>query len=286
MKNILNLLFGSFFLVAAFSSCTKDENKIYFEGGTNPVLTASSTTPMVLNNNDKDNFAIRFDWTNPDYRFTTGVSSQDVTYTLQFDLAGANFSNPNMQEMAISKDLSVSLTVKELNGFLSRMELNAGVAYNMEIRVKSTLVNRSVPLYSNVLNITITPFLDFAVEPPGTLANNYLDGELWVVGDAVASGWSNPLPSPYDVSQKFARAAGTSDVLHYEATINFNATGGYKLIQTQGVWSTQYHALDGTAALAGTFEKKDSDPQFPSPGAGNYKVEFNFQTGKYKLTKL
>jgi hypothetical protein len=102
-----------------------------------------------------------------------------------------------------------------------------------------------------------------------------------MVGDAVASGWSNPLPPPYDVTQKFTRI----DVLHYEAMINFNAAGGYKLIQKQGVWATQYHALDGTAALSGDFEKKDSDPQFPSPGAGLYKVEINFQTGKYKLTK-
>ncbi|MCC7379289.1 MAG: hypothetical protein IT255_08010 [Chitinophagaceae bacterium] len=74
--------------------------------------------------------------------------------------------------------------------------------------------------------------------------------------------------------------------MHYVGTITFNATGGYKLIQEQGVWSSQYHALDGTAKLFGDFEKKDSDPQFPSPGAGNYKIEVNFQTGTYTLTKL
>ena len=165
------------------------------------------------------------------------------------------------------------------------MELAAGMNHNMEFRIKSTLGNGSVPLYSNVLKIVINNYLDFAVEPPGTLANNYLDGSLWIVGDAVASGWNNPLPAPYDVTQRFSRVTPT-DVLHYTANINFNATGGYKLIQTQGVWSTQYHALDGTAKLSGKFEKKDSDPQFPSPGAGLYKVEINFQTGEYKLTKL
>jgi hypothetical protein len=282
MKNIFKIFLGAFLVAGFLSSCEKDENRIVFEGGTPPVLTASSTTPMVLLIDDKDDFAIRFDWTNPEYRFTTGISSQDVTYTLQVDLAGSDFKSSKLQERAIANELSLTLTVKELNSFLTRMELAAGAPYDLEMRIKSSLVNGSVPLYSNVISINITPYLDFVVEPPGTLAMNYADGELWIVGDAVASGWSNPLPPPYDVSQKFTRL----DVLHYEANINFNPSGGYKLIQKQGVWATQYHALDGTAALSGDFEKRDADPQFPSPGAGLYKVEVNFQTGKYKLTKL
>lgn len=282
MKSILKLLIGSLFLGVAFTSCKKEENKIYYEGGTAPVLSASSTATMVLNKDYKDDVAIKFSWTNPNYMFTTGVSSQDVTYTLQVDTAGKNFTSAGIQERAIAKDLSVTLTVKELNAFLSKMELKAGVAYNMEFRVKASLINNTVPLFSNVLKIRITPYLDYAVEPPGTAGANYNDGELWVVGDAFAGGWNNPLQAPYNVSQKFTRI----DVLHYELTVPFNATGGYKLVQTMGVWGTQYHALDGTAALSGDFEKRDADPQFPSPGAGTYKIEVNFQTGKYKLTKL
>jgi starch-binding outer membrane protein SusE/F len=286
MKNVIKLLFGTIFTAAIFLSCKKDENKVYYEGGTPPVLAASSTAPMVLLIANKDNPAITFNWSNPNYHFNTGVSSQNVTYILQVDTTGANFTNPKIQERSISNDLSVSLTVKEVNTFLTKMELAAGVSHNMEFRIKSTLVNGTAVLYSNVIKISINNYLDFAVEPPGTLANQYLDGNLWIVGDAVGSGWSNPLPAPYDVSQKFSRVAGVGDVLHYQATITFNATGGYKLIQAQGVWSTQYHALDGTAKLSGDFEKRDADPQFPSPGAGNYKVEINFQTGAYKLTKL
>lgn len=281
MKNILKLLLASFVVSLVIFSCKKDENKIYFEGGTNPVLTATSTGPFVLDKNQANNFAIRFNWTNPDYSFTTGISSHDVTYTLQFDTAGANFTSPGKQEMAIAKELSVSLTVKELNGFLSRMELKDGVTYNMEIRVKASLVNGSVPLYSNVLPVTITPYLDFAVEPPGTLAMNYDDGNLWVIGDCFGSpNWTNPLPPPQDVKHKFTKI----DKLHYELIIDFVSAGGYKMIQTQGVWATQYHALVANTALSGDFEKRDADPQFASPGAGRYKIEVNFQTGKYKLT--
>ena len=285
MKKAIKLFLAITFSAGLLVSCKKDENKVYFEGGTPPLLTASSTTPMVLKRDDKDKFAITFSWTNPNYHFNTGVSSQSVTYILQVDTTGANFGSSKLQEQSISSDLSNTMTVRDVNLFLTKMELAAGMNHNMEFRIKSTLGNGSVPLYSNVLKIVINNYLDFAVEPPGTLTNNYLDGSLWIVGDAVASGWNNPLPAPYDVTQRFSRVTPT-DVLHYTANINFNATGGYKLIQTQGVWSTQYHALDGTAKLSGKFEKKDSDPQFPSPGAGLYKVEINFQTGEYKLTKL
>lgn len=288
MKNMIKILCSTVLTAMVLLSCDKDENKVLFTGGTSPVLTASSTAPLTLLVANKDNPAVRFSWTNPDYQFNTGNSSQNVTYVIQVDTAGADFKSPKIQEQSISNDLSVWLTVKDVNLFLTKMEFASGKFHSMEFRIKSTLANGAVPLYSNVIKISVNNYLDFAVEPPGTpgATPQYSDGALWIVGDAVASGWSNPLPSPYDATQRFTRAGGPSDVLHYEANITFNATGGYKLIQTQGVWSTQYHALDGTAKLSGSFEKRDADPQFPSPGAGTYKVEFNFQTGTYKLTKL
>ena len=37
------------------------------------------------------------------------------------------------------------------------------------MRIKSTISGGSVALYQNVIKIKLTPYLDFAVEPPGTL---------------------------------------------------------------------------------------------------------------------
>ncbi|MBO9681353.1 MAG: SusE domain-containing protein [Flavisolibacter sp.] len=283
MKYISKILLGPLMVTTALLSCKKDEHKVYFEGGTDPVLTVSSTAPLVLQQPDKDKPAITFSWTNPDYSFNTGVSSQNVTYTLQIDTAGSGFKrNKNLQETAISNDLKVTLTQKDLNTFLTKMALTAGVTYNLDIRVKAALINNSVARYSNVVKLKVTPYLDFAVEPPGTAANNYDDGQLWVTGDCFPSpDWANPIPAPYDVSLKFTKI----DKLHYELIADFDKTGGYKMIQKQGDWSTQYHALVANTPLEGDFEKKDSDPQFASPGVGRYKIEVNFQTGKYKLTK-
>lgn len=282
-KNILTLLLISS-LVLAMTACEKVENKVVYQGGTAPVLSTTATGTVVLIKEKNKENALTLAWTNPNYMFNTGVNSQNVNYVLQIDTAGKNFASPKLQEMTIASDLGVTLTGQQLNAFLSKMEFVAGVVQAVDMRVKSTLSNGSAPLTSNTINVKVNPYLDFAIEPPGTEANKYLDGNLWAVGDALAGGWSNPLPAPYDVTQKFTRI----DIMHYEATLTFVGGGGCKLIQTQGVWGTQYHALDGSAgaALSGSFEKKDSDPQFPGPAAGKYKVQINFQTGKYTLTKI
>lgn len=293
-KIILNTLLFAV-LALAIASCKKDENRIVLEGGTAPVLTASSTAALTLLKDKMSSQAITFFWTNPDYKFNTGVSSQNVAYVLQVDMPGGNFASSKLQEMVIQSSLSAPLTVKQFNGFLSQMELEAGKQHTVEVRVKSSLANGiAAPLYSNALTLKATPYLDFAVEPPGTEAGNYDDGNLWAIGNAFysdygKSSWSNPMVPPYDgsvandpLSQKFKKI----DKLHYELIVEMPGGGGYKLIQTQGVWGTQYHALDGGTWASGSFEKKDSDPQFPGvPEAGRYKIQMNFQTGKYTVTK-
>lgn len=173
-----------FFSAGILISCKKDENKVYYEGGTNPVLSVSSSNALVLLPANATQTALTFNWTNPNYQFNTGVSSQNVTYIMQIDTTGSNFSNPGIQEASISNNLSTSMTVKELNTYLTKLNLNENVPHNVEFRVKSVLVNNSVPLYSNVIKIVITPYLDVAVPIPPT-------GELYITGDGTPSNWTN-----------------------------------------------------------------------------------------------
>lgn len=281
MKNIFKFTLLASALVTLLWACEKDEKKDYFKGGTPPVLTAStnaSADSVSLLYVDAEKTALTFKWTNPEYQFTTGVSSQDVTYTVEIDTAGANFTNPNKKQVVVSKDLSLTLKESELNDYLlNQLALQPDTEHSLEIRVIATLgSSTAVALTSNVLPLKAKPYsIPPKVTPP-------TDGTLWIVGNAVASGWSNPLPAPYDESQKFTKVSNTL----YELTVDLIPGGGYKLIQTQGVWGTQYHALDGKADLSGDFEQKDSDPQFPAPAvAGKYKISVDFQRGKYTLTK-
>lgn len=278
MKNISKTLFLSTALALSLWSCEKDEVKDYFKGGTAPQLSSSVTGDLNLNYLDAAKDALTLSWTNPNYQFTTGISSQDVSYVIEIDTAGANFTNPNRQSVAVSKELSKTFTVTQLNDYFSnQLQLQVGVSHTLEMRVTATLgTNGSVPLYSNVLTFTATPY---AIPPKVAPPTN---GTLWMVGDAAPSGWSNPLPAPYDVNQQFTRVSETL----YELVVTLPGNGGYKLIQEQGVWNSQYHMLAGGTWEGGDFEKKDSDPQFPGPpSSGSYKITVDFQRGKFTVTK-
>jgi hypothetical protein len=278
MKKLLSLLLSTSLLIIQLS-CKKEEKKIFFEEGTPPVLSAS-TTSVRLEAGEEANTALVLKWTNPDYKFTTGLSSQDVTYTLEIDTLGGNFSSSKKYVTVISKDLSKTYTVGELNGILGNtmvLQLDPRRNYSLQLRVISS-IGSVVKLVSNVVTITTKPFAPPPkVEPPTA-------GTLWIVGDAAASGWSNPLPGPYDVSQKFTKLSNTL----YQLTLPMPGGGGYKLIQQQGDWGSQYHALAaGRTWSSGDFEKKDAEPGFPGPDvAGNYKITIDFQLGKYSVVKL
>jgi starch-binding outer membrane protein SusE/F len=273
-QTILRLLLPSLLLLGLWS-CEKDEYKISLEGGTPPVLAASSTTPLVLTRPNAANTAVRLSWTNPNYRFTTGPSSHDVTYLLQIDRAGQNFNSSVRQEISVAKDLGVTWTVADLNGILTKMDLPENVAYELELRVQASVSGGALPLLSNVIKLTVTPYLDVVVPVPA-------NGNLWITGDAAPSGWSNPLGGAAETAQKFTKVSTSL----YELTIALPGGGNYKLLQDNGNWGTQYHMLTGGTWESGSFEMRDADPGFPGPPtAGTYKFSFNFKTGRYTVVK-
>jgi starch-binding outer membrane protein SusE/F len=276
MKLISRLLFFSILLLGI--GCEKDEHKIYLEGGTAPALTAS-TNNVSLEPGQEANTALVLNWTNPDYQFTTGLSSQDVTYTFEMDTLGANFGSSKKYTTVIAKELSKTFTVGQLNAILGNdmiLQLDPRRNYTLELRVTSR-IGSAAELVSNVVSFTTKPF----APPPKVVPPDA--GTLWMVGDAAPSGWDNPMKAPYDVDQKFTKVSNTL----YELVVDLPGGGGYKLIQEQGVWGTQYHALAGRTWEGGDFEKKDAEPGFPGPpDAGTYKISFDFQLGKYSVVKL
>lgn len=276
MKKFLKLIFISSLLIFTIFSCKKDEHKIYLEGGTPPVLTSSVSDNIPLSNANKNNEALTLSWTNPAYQFTTGVSSQDVSYQIEIDTAGSNFTSPKKQTIAISKDLSKSFTQGEFNGYLlNQLQLDTSVVHNIEIRVRSFLTTGTAPLFSNVLKYTVVPYaIPPVVQPPST-------GRLFLVGDATDGGWNNPVPVP---SQEFTKI----DALHFEITVSMIGGKQYLFIPLNGDWGHKY-ACKKTAdqsADGGDFGYDFTD-NFPGPASsGNYKIEVDFQRGKYSVTKL
>lgn len=279
MKNKFSILLTSFLLLALIS-CKKQETKDYYEGGTTPALTASTST-VTLEPGQEANTAIVLNWTNPNYQFTTGPSSQDVTYTLELDTLGANFGSSKKYATVLSSDLAKTFTVAELNDILGNtmlLQLNPRRNYSMQARIISS-IGSNVKLASNAITFTTKPFAPPPkVAPPSS-------GHLYIVGDATPGGWANPVPVP---SQEFTQLSNTS----YQITVALTGGLHFLFLPVNGDWGNKYACHDGgtQAHDGGDFGYNGGNSYYnadiPAPDvSGTYKITVDFQLGKYTIVK-
>ena len=275
MKNKFLTILSSTLLLILLWSCTKEENKIIFEDGTSPVLSASKTGTIPLSFANKDLEAVKLSWTNPNYQFTTGLSSQNVTYQLEIDTTGANFTNPSRKILTISQELGLRMSQNDLNDYLlNQLQLNTTMPHNIEMRVRST-IGAAVSLFSNILKFIVTPYaIPPKVAPPAS-------GKLFMVGSATPGGWNNPVPIP---SQEFTKMSPT----FFQLTLALGGGNSYLFLPVNGDWGTKYGAIGANNTNnvnEDDFRIGGGDMLSPA-ASGNYKIEVDFQRGKFKLTKL
>ncbi|MFN8265760.1 MAG: SusE domain-containing protein [Chitinophagaceae bacterium] len=281
MKAIYQITF--LLALTGFFACKKVENKVFFEGGTAPVISATKTTVSLEPGSEGDE-AITFKWTNPEYKFTTGISSHDVNYTLEIDTVGGNFSSGAKFSTVVSKELSITYTVGQLNAILGNtmlLQLDPRRDYNLEVRVISSIGDAVKITSSNKVAFKTRPF------PPPPKVATPVNEELWLVGGATQGGWSNPLGDPYITTQKFTRVSRT----RYELVTTLNAGDGYLALPVMGSWATKYCLNDGvdrgSTVDGGEFVYKGGGGQdFLSPAtSGTYKLTFDFQLGRFTVVK-
>lgn len=294
MKNIFKFLFITFLFACVAMSCKKEEAIDYYYGGTAPVIKSDIKGTLPISYANAANAAVTLSWTNPNYQFTTGISSQNVNYVLEIDTVGYklvsgdtvwnNFTNPSLKSIGITSDLSYTIHQSELNEImLNQLVLTVGKPHQLQMRVKATLGNGSALLISNVLKFTSTPYaIPPKVVPPGTASLGYADGVLFLVGSATAGGWNNPVPVP---SQQFTQVSPTV----YTITVPLIGGQEYLFLPKNGDWSHKYAVKDKTLSglnAGGDFDK-DVNDNFPGPAAsGNYKIDVDFQRGKFVVTQL
>ena len=250
-----------------FSACDKADDLRVFGNGKAPVITASSTT-IASAPADSNNVALTLNWSDAKY----ATDSSNIKYTIEIDSAGKNFSNPVSKTVMGSR--SATFTAKELNNIL----LGRGYAFNvpadMEVRIISSYANNNERLTSNVIKIKMTPY---KVPPKVALPTS---NRLFIVGDATAGGWNNPVPVP---SQELAKLDETT-----WGGI-FQLTGGkqYLLLPVNGDWGNKFsvsnNSISGLSS-GGDFGFNLND-NFPGPATtGMYKIIVDFQTGKFTVT--
>jgi hypothetical protein len=219
--------------------------------------------------------SLQFQWTNPGYKFSNGVNTQDITYTLQIDKDGGDFSGAKVVGLEYKSALSASFKVRELNTALAGLELPDGSLNTFQFRIRSVLPGSNAPLFSNVLKMKIATYLDVVYPVPSN---------LFMIGDATPRGWDNTVAN-LDPIQKFNKPnAFTFEI----ASITLTGGKYYLLIPVAGSWTNKY-AFPGKKnennVLGDTFQP-DSGEDFLAPASGNYKVTVNFKTGKTTLVKL
>jgi hypothetical protein len=242
------------------------------------VLSASVSTNIPLAYANASQQAVSFSWSNPGYQFASGISSQDVSYLFEIDTLGANFTNPNRVSLNISKDLGVAMTQSDLNSYLlNQMVLAPSVQHTIQARITSTISSvTATKLVSNTLQFTVTPYsIPPKIDPPSS-------GKLYITGSATPGNWMSG-GDPELVSQRFTRLSNTL----FEIIVPLTANNSYTFVPVYGDWNNKYSIAtknDPNEIYGGDFQVSGNDILAP-PVSGNYKIDVDFQRGKFTVTK-
>ena len=267
MKQILKTFLFSTLLAMVLFACEKVGPLAVYKNGVSATLQASATAvaPKVA---DSLTTALTLTWTDPKY----ATDASTVKYVLQVDSSGRNFSNAT--SIVLTNKTSYAFVAKDLNAILLGMGFKYNTAYKVDVRIVSSYANNNDQIASNVLTLTMTPYVvPPKVTPPASKT-------LFLVGSATAGGWNNPVPVP---TQQFTRV----DSVTYQG--KFYLIGGqqYLALPVNGDWSNKYSVANNNAfglAKGGDFGYNLSD-NFPGPAVtGMYIIKFDFQAGKFTVT--
>ncbi|GAA4342631.1 SusE domain-containing protein [Flaviaesturariibacter amylovorans] len=285
MKNKSFLLVLSALLLSVLWSCKKQENRVVLESVQPVALTGSlpnnATVPMAYA--DRAQTALTLNWTNPNYRFNTGLSSQSVSYRIEIDTVGNNFKWSRKQTFLVTGGTSRSFTQEELNTLmLTGMRLVPEIPHKLEIRVMAYIGNEAAMQVSNTLTYTLTPFsTPPAVAPPAS-------GKLFLTGSAAPLSWmsgGDPEASAVNAGQRFTQVSPTKYVIN---SIQLNGGQSMLFVPTYGDWGDKYGFTGGGNAnntSGDTFRRGGNDIKAPA-ASGNYKIEVDFQLGTFTVTPV
>ena len=107
-----------------------------------------------------------------------------------------------------------------------------------------------------------------------------LPANLFLVGDATAGGWTNPVPVP---SQQFTRITST----RFELSVPLTTGKEYLILPENGNWDKKFGSDGAATNTKLTGKLKPEGGNFAGPDVtGTYKIIVDFIDNSYKLTKL
>ena len=237
---------GMFLLFAMLMACDENGEILKLKSDVSPnEIESLSVNDFVLSRDSENEIFEQFRWTATDFGFPAVV-----TYTLEMDRAGNNFSSPI--EIATSTSLGGSITVGQMNQKLLSMDLDPETPSDIELRVRSRVSDNVPVVYSTIRTITVIPYA--TIFPP-----------IYMIGDATG-GWDPGL------------AVETKSIAPsvYETTAEFTSGGKFRFFLTPSWDAEQYNW--------GTFTGGTIDSRLADGADNDGNFLFNGTTGWYKIT--
>ncbi len=259
MKRInLNSIFLLVFLLttALFTSCEQNLPDDVLKSG--PLAVTATKSELVLN--QKNSFtttALNFSWTTG----TNNATGASMSYTLQLDIKGNNFSKALSQNLGKGV-YSRSFTVEELNdSLLSHWNSTPGIVAELEARVVSTIYSSpQTTEVSPVINLKTTPYqpvsktlyLYGTASPKGTDLNNALrltpqtDPTVFVYQGMLSAGTLKFITTSGQEIPSYNMGADTSKIVYRN---NAGQANTLFSIKSAGVYRVEISLLDLTASI-------------------------------------
>jgi len=177
MKHFIKNIALSTIVFMLITSCDKKDTITYYNGGTNPVVMASSDS-VSCRTSDSVKSVLTLNWTDP----KNGGIDSTTRYILQIDSSGRNFSQAYTD--TLFGKLSKSFTAPQLDSILLfNLGLSIYKTYNIDVRVISSYANNNDIQVSKTFTFKAsTLFAPAAVIPP-------FNDSLFIIGDATIGGW-------------------------------------------------------------------------------------------------
>jgi len=197
-------------LLFLFNSCTKDDSNLTYYCQDVVKYGVVTTPPAIVIEDAKKGLDLpAITWTPSNYGFDAAV-----TYVVEMGIKGTNF-NPLKVIGSVSTPKLI-MKGSELQTIMDGFKVVLGSTQQVELRVKSSIVDQINPIISNVVTFNVTTYI------PAEKEYN----KVWIVGDYC--GWN------HGNSQFLYDIAG--DKKYYEGWVMFSdkAQNGFKITYTGG----------------------------------------------------
>jgi len=242
----LLILLTVFFMSLFLSSCEKE--KIYEISNGEPIVLSVSGTDLVLSPKQMNNSIISFTWTTG----TNMGTGSSISYTLEIDKEGGDFSAPASFEMSKAV-YEKKFTHGELNALLLQLGAATNSAATFKVRILADVAAEEVETGISEATFKATPYMP-------------VSATLYLLGSATTAGW--------DAANAVAMTASPSD----PTTFTFQGSlfaGDLKFITTQGQFLPSYQKGTDNSTLVYRSEESQPDDQFVVDEAGKYIITLN-----------